>query len=78
VLLKGYGKYGKDRGRLSSRSVREMEGGGGKEQGAILTAHGCLCAASQYCSTVECARWHVPCAMCLVMCLTGQYTNTQN
>jgi len=32
VLLKGYGKYGKDRGRLSSRSVREMEGGGGRSK----------------------------------------------
>jgi hypothetical protein len=41
----------------------EMEGG----KGAILMAHGCLCA-SQYSSTAECAGWqtpilHVTCAM---------------
>ena len=54
VWLEGYGKYSKGRGRLPCTGVREMEGG--KEQGAILTAHGCLCAASQYCSKVECGR----------------------
>jgi hypothetical protein len=49
VLLKGYDKFGKDRERLSRRGVWEVEGG----KGAMLTAHGCLCAL-QYCSTVEC------------------------
>jgi hypothetical protein len=44
--LNGYDKFDKDRGRLSCRSVWEMEGG----KGAILTAHGCLSVC-----TVECA-----------------------
>jgi len=74
VLLKGYGKHGKDRGRLSCRGVREMEGGKGARNdtdGTWLSV--CRLTILQYSTLCTLA-----CAMCHVMCHTGQHTNTQN